>query len=76
MRASADRRHRVDPVSLVAGVGVALLGGLLLLDQLGSVELTLGWLGAAVAAVVGTALLISGLRDPEPPPHPGEPTAR
>lgn len=63
MPPSADRR--VDPVSLTVGLATILLGVLLLLDQTDSVELTFGWLGAAVAALVGAGLLVSGLRDAE-----------
>lgn len=61
MPPSADRR--LDPVSLTVGLATILLGLLLLLDQTGSIELTFGWLGAAVAALVGAGLLVSGLRD-------------
>jgi hypothetical protein len=50
-----------DPVSLVAGVAVTALGTLLILDQAEVVELTLGWLGAALAVVLGAILVISGL---------------
>jgi peptidoglycan/LPS O-acetylase OafA/YrhL len=67
---SADRR---DDVSLAAGIGLAALGALLLLDQSGAIDVTLGWLGAMVAAVLGTVLLVSGLRDPAPPPPPSSP---
>jgi peptidoglycan/LPS O-acetylase OafA/YrhL len=70
VRRSADRR---DDVSLAAGIGVVALGVLLLLDQAGALELTFGWLGAIVAAVVGTVLLVSGLRDPAPPSPPAPP---
>jgi hypothetical protein len=70
VRPSADRR---DDVSLTAGIGVAALGALLLLDQSGAIDLTLGWLGAIVAALVGTVLLVSGLRDPTPPAPPSPP---
>ena len=70
MQPSADRR---DDVSLAAGIGLVALGALLLLDQSGAIDLTLGWLGAMVAAVLGTVLLVSGLRDPAPPPPPSSP---
>ena len=70
MQPSADRR---DDVSLAAGIGFVALGALLLLDQAGAIDLTLGWLGAMVAAVLGTVLLVSGLRDPAPPPPPSSP---
>jgi peptidoglycan/LPS O-acetylase OafA/YrhL len=69
---SADGR---DDVSLAAGVGVVALGALLLLDQSGAIELTFGWLGAIVAAVVGTVLLVSGLRDSLPPLPPRPPAS-
>jgi hypothetical protein len=52
---------RLDGTSLVAGVAIAALGGLLVLDRAGVVTLDFGWLGAAVAAVVGVILLVSGL---------------
>jgi peptidoglycan/LPS O-acetylase OafA/YrhL len=69
---SADGR---DDVSLAAGFGVVALGALLLLDQSGAIELTFGWLGAIVAAVVGAVLLVSGLRDPLPPLPPRPPAS-
>lgn len=49
-----------DPVSLVSGVAVTALGVLLVLDQAEAIELTFGWLGAALAAVLGVILVISG----------------
>ena len=55
------RVRRVDPVSLVAGAGLALLGGLLLADQLDAVDLGFGALGPLCLAVVGAILLASGL---------------
>ncbi len=61
--AIADDRRSLDPVSLVAGVGLIALGVLLLLDQEGALELSAGWLGAIVCAIGGLSLLISGLRD-------------
>lgn len=76
MRRSAEgdgrslERRAPDQVSLAAGVGIVVLGVALLLDQLDAIELSFGWLGAIVAAVAGTALMISGLRDPGPPPQP------
>ena len=70
MQQSADRR---DDVSLAGGIGVVALGALLLLDQSGAIDLTLGWLGATVAAVLGAVLLVSGLRDPSPPLPPSSP---
>jgi hypothetical protein len=54
----------VDTVALVAGLAIGGLGVVLLLDQLDAIELSFGWLGAAVAAAVGVALLASGLDRP------------
>jgi hypothetical protein len=54
-----------DPLSLVSGVAVTALGALLLLDQADAIELTFGWLGAALAAVLGVILVISGLTQRE-----------
>jgi hypothetical protein len=54
-----------DPVSLVSGIAVTALGVLLVLDQADAIELTFGWLGAALAAVLGVILLISGLSQGE-----------
>jgi hypothetical protein len=52
---------RLDGTTLVAGAAIAALGGLLVLDRAGAIRLDFGWLGAAVAAVVGVILLVSGL---------------
>ena len=54
-----------DRVSLTAGLGLIAVGGLLLLDQSGSVELTIGLAGALMAALIGVILLLSGLDDDE-----------
>ncbi len=54
-----------DPVSLVSGIAVTALGVLLVLDQADAIELTFGWLGAALAAVLGVILVISGLSQGE-----------
>jgi hypothetical protein len=55
--------QEADRVSLVAGVAIMVLGGLLVLDQAGAISLTSGWIGAAVAATVGVILLVSGIAD-------------
>ena len=52
---------RLDGTSLVAGVAIAALGGLLIADRAGALNLDFGWLGAAVAMVAGVILLVSGL---------------
>lgn len=58
-------RERLDVVSLGAGLGLIAVGGLLLLDQSGSIELTIGLAAALMAALIGMILLLSGLRDDE-----------
>ena len=58
-------RGRLDVVSLGAGLGLIAVGGLLLLDQAGSVELTIGLAGALMAGLIGMILLLSGLNDDE-----------
>ena len=54
---------RVDPVSLGAGVLTAALGGLLLLDSAGALDLSLGWAAVALTGAVGAILLLGGLAD-------------
>lgn len=54
---------RVDGVSLVAGLALTVMGALLWLDQEGSIDLTLGLVGALASAVVGIVLVASGLSD-------------
>jgi hypothetical protein len=56
--------RRPDITSLVAGVCVAALGVLLLLDATGTIELRFGVLGPAVCAALGAILLASGLSRP------------
>lgn len=51
----------VDRVSLVAGIAVALLGGLLCLDQLDLIALSWGLAAAAICAAAGVALVAAGL---------------
>ena len=58
-------RERLDVVSLGAGLGLIAVGGLLLLDQAGSLELTIGLAGALMAGLIGMILLLSGLDDDE-----------
>jgi hypothetical protein len=50
-----------DPVSLVAGVALTLLGVLLLLDGTGTVQLHFDYGAPAMLAVVGAVLLAAGL---------------
>ena len=58
-------RQGLDVVSLGAGLGLIAVGGLLLLDQAGSLELTIGLAAALMAALIGMILLLSGLNDDE-----------
>jgi hypothetical protein len=56
--------RRPDVTSVVAGVCVAALGVLLLLDATGTIELRFGVLGPAVCAALGAILLASGMTRP------------
>ena len=56
-------RREFDPVSLVGGVAIAVLGVVLMLDQGGDVELSAGLLGAILVGAFGLIMLISGLID-------------
>jgi hypothetical protein len=58
-------REQFDVVSLGAGLALIAVGGLLLLDQSGSLELTIGLAAALMAALIGMILLLSGLGDDE-----------
>jgi hypothetical protein len=53
--------RRFDRVSLAAGLAVVAMGVVLWLDQAGDVHLSLGLVGALLAAVLGLILLVSGL---------------
>ena len=50
-----------DLVSLVAGGGFIALGAVLLLDQLGEIDIHFAAVAPAFIAVVGAILLASGL---------------
>jgi hypothetical protein len=50
-----------DPASLASGLVVAALGVVLLLDQVGTIDLSFGYLAPALLAVVGSILLALGL---------------
>jgi hypothetical protein len=52
---------RPDPISLGSGVIVAALGVLILLDESGAVDLTIGWIAVVLTAALGAILLLSGL---------------
>jgi hypothetical protein len=57
-------RPGYDPASLIAGVLVILLGGLLLLDQADVLEVAPEYMLPAVLAAVGGILLVCGLAGP------------
>ena len=50
-----------DPASLVAGLAICGLGGLLLLDQLDVITLHFGYAVPALLATIGVILLGTGL---------------
>ena len=53
--------RRPDGPSLVAGLAIAVLGVVLLLDQTGVLDLRFAALGPLVCAALGAILLASGL---------------
>ena len=55
------RRRELDVTSLVAGLVIAGLGALLLLDRTDTIDLRFGWFWPALTAAVGAVLLASGL---------------
>ena len=55
--------RQVDNVSLVAGLAIVVIGVVLLLDQEGVIDLSLGVVGAIAAAVIGVILIASGLAE-------------
>ena len=57
-------RPGYDPGSLVAGLLVIALGGLLLADQLDAIDLRWDYFLPAVLAVIGGSLLAYGLAGP------------
>ena len=52
---------RPDVPTFVAGLALLVLGGLLMLDAQGALELRLGALAPIACAAVGAVLLASGL---------------
>jgi hypothetical protein len=56
--------RRPDLTSLVAGACVAALGVVLLLDAVGTFDLSFGVLGPVACAAVGAILLASGMSRP------------
>jgi hypothetical protein len=57
-------RPGYDPASLVSGIIVILLGGLLLLDQADVIELSFAYMLPAVLAALGGIFLACGLAGP------------
>ena len=55
------RRSSPDVPSLVAGGVLLALGGVLLADALGAIDLTFAWLAPIACAAVGAILLAIGL---------------
>jgi hypothetical protein len=55
------RAARPDVRALVAGLGLLALGGLLLLDALGALDLTFGLFAPVACAAAGAILLANGL---------------
>ena len=53
--------QRLDVPALVGGLAAAGVGVLLLLDSVGAVRLSFGWLGPALLGAVGAYLLAAGL---------------
>jgi hypothetical protein len=54
-------RGRADRTLVAAGAAAIVLGALLLLDQLGVVDLRFGYTIPAVLAAFGVVLLVAGL---------------
>ena len=59
MRRSGPQRLAVP--TLFGGLAAAGVGVLLLLDSVGAVRLSFGWLGPALLGAVGAYLLAAGL---------------
>lgn len=55
--------RRADRTLVVAGLATVALGALLLLDQLGAIDLRFGYAAPAVLAAVGAVLLTAGLSE-------------
>lgn len=52
---------RLDVPTLVGGLAATGVGVLLLLDSVGVLRLSFGWLGPALFAAIGAYLLAAGL---------------
>jgi hypothetical protein len=56
-------RRRADRTLVAAGLATVALGALLLLDQLGVIDLRFGYTAPAVLAALGAVLLTAGLSE-------------
>jgi hypothetical protein len=56
--------RRVDRTSLVAGVAITAVAGVLLLDRAGAIDLRFGYALPLLIGVVGAILLTAGLEGP------------
>jgi hypothetical protein len=56
--------RRLDRTSLVAGLAIALTGGVLLLDRVGAIDIGFGYALPLLIAAVGAILLVAGLEGP------------
>jgi hypothetical protein len=54
-------RRAVDITSFVAGIAIALFGVVLLLHEVGAIDLTFAYLAPAVTATAGAVLIARGL---------------
>jgi hypothetical protein len=69
MRNEPRNEARRDLLSLGSGAVIAVMGGLILLDESGVVAVSLGWIAVALTAAVGVIVLLSGLADGGPSRH-------
>jgi hypothetical protein len=53
--------RQLDVPTLVGGLAATGVGVLLLLDSVGALRLSFGWLGPALLAAIGAYLLAAGL---------------
>lgn len=57
----SEMSERLDLTSLVAGLAIAVIGALILLQVEDTIDLATGWMLSALAAACGVVLLASGL---------------
>lgn len=66
-------RHRLDPISLVAGLVFAVIGLLSLFTSLDGADLGVRWIWPLPVIVLGLLLLTIGDHDDGPSAEPDEP---